>query len=86
MRKNETYPTEVVQLLNEIYEIDEHSIMDKILSYCEKYDYDVQEIGDILSESEQFKELLWIDCVKNNTISDKLLKEKQQSTEELDEW
>ncbi len=79
-------PNEVISLLNEIHEIQEDNLMDKILSYCEMNDYSIQEIGDILSESEHFKTKLWIDCVDNNTIKDDLLKEKQNSTVEMDEW
>ena len=80
------YPTDVTQLINEISDIRETNIMDKIISYCEMNDYDIQEIGDLLSENETFKRHLWMDCVKNNTIADELLKDKQNSTFQLDEW
>lgn len=86
MKNNLSYPTEIIALLNEIHKINEDNLMDKILSYCEKNDYPVQEIGDILSENDQFKTKFWIDCVNNNTIRDKFLKEKQNQTEDIDEW
>lgn len=81
-----TFPNEVIELLNEIHQVPENNLMDKILSYCEMNDYNIQEIGDLLGENEQFKTKLWIDCVDNNTIRDILLKEKQNSTEEMDDW
>lgn len=77
---------DIVLLINEIYKIQEDSLMDKILSYCEMNDLSVQEIGDILSESKQFKNNFWIDCVNNNTIKDDLLKQKQKSTFDIDDW
>lgn len=75
-----------IQLLNEIYKVPEVSLMDKIISYCDMNDYDIQEIGDILSENEQFKKKLWIDCVNFNTIKDELLKKKQHQCTDFDEW
>lgn len=79
-------PTNIEVLLNEINKINENNLMDKIISYCDKYDYQIQEVGDILSESEQFKRRLWLDCVNNNTIKDDFLKMKQNETLDLDEW
>jgi len=79
-------PTDIIILLNEIHKIDEENLMDKILSYCSKYDYNPQEIGDLLAESETFKRTLWLDCVDNNTIRDALVKDKLNSTATLDEW
>ena len=83
---NTNIPKELITLLDKIYLMPEDNLMDKIISYCEMNDYDIQEIGDILSENEQFKTKLWIDCVSNNTIKDDLLKQKQNSTKELDMW
>ena len=83
---NTNIPKELITLLDKIYLMPEDNLMDKIISYCEMNDYDIQEIGDILSENEQFKTKLWIDCVSNNTIKDNLLKQKQNATKELDMW
>ncbi len=77
---------DITKLLNEIGKIKDLSLMDKITTYCEQNDLSTQEIGDILSESEQFKRNFWIDCVNNNTIKDDFLKEKIQETFDLDEW
>ena len=75
-----------IELLNQIQEFEGETILDKILSYCEKYDKEIQEIGDILSENEIFKKTLWIDCVKNNTIQDEWCKNKLDNIEKFDEW
>ena len=81
-----TTKDELITILDQVYLMPEDNLMDKILSYCEQNDFCIQEIGDVLSESEQFKTKLWIDCVDNNTIRDELLKEKQNSTDKLDVW
>ena len=75
-----------IELLNNIYLVQEDNLMDKILTYCEQNEMNIQEIGDILSDSEQFKNTLWIDCVNNNTIKDPFLKDKQNSLHHIDEW
>lgn len=77
---------DIVDLLNEINKIPEPDLLGKILSYCEQNDLDVQEVGEILSESEQFKRQLWIDAVKHNQIQDEGLQRKLNSTQELDTW
>ena len=77
---------EIIKLINEIYLIQEDNLMDKILSYCDKNDFDIQEVGNILSESEKFKNTLWLDCVNNNIIKDDKIKNKQNSLNDIDEW
>ena len=77
---------DIVDLLNEINKIPESDLLGKILSYCEQNDLDVQEVGEILSESEQFKRHLWMDAVKHNQIQDEGLQRKLNSTQELDTW
>jgi hypothetical protein len=52
------------------------------MDYCETYDQDPQEIGDILQESEDFKNLLYKDCVKNHIIKDSEL----NIDKDLDIW
>ncbi len=79
-------PSDFIILINEINKIPENSLLDKILTYCEQNNFDIQEIGDILSENEKFKRTLWIDCVDRYVIQDEYLKIKQNSIEELDEW
>lgn len=78
--------SDIVKLINKIYKMHGDSISEKIIDYCETYDEDVQEIGDMLSESEDFKQMMYRDCVKYNIIRDKHLVEKQNTTEEIDIW
>ena len=61
----------IPELLNEIYKMEGNSLIEKILDYCETFDIDVKEIGDLLEESENFKNILYRDCVLNNIIKDK---------------
>ena len=72
----------IVQLVNKISEMEGNNLLEKILDYCETYDEDPQEIGDILQESEEFKDLLYLDCVKHNIIKDTSISIK----DELDVW
>ena len=76
----------IISLLNEINKIPEPDLIGKILSYCEQNDFDVQEIGEFLSESEQFKKQLWVDAVKHNQVQDESLRKKINTTQELDAW
>ena len=59
---------EIVELLNEIAKIPEKSLLDRIISYCEKFDLDPKEIGDTLEESEQFKKMLHVELEKNHVF------------------
>ena len=72
----------IVELVNKISEMEGNNLLEKILDYCETYDEDPQEIGDILQESEEFKDLLYLDCVKHNIIKDTSISIK----DELDIW
>ena len=76
----------ISQLLDEIDKLPGDSLLEKILSYCEENDIDPKEIGDMLSDSEQFKRILWIDAVGNNQIKDELLKNKLKETKDLEAW
>ena len=71
----------IVLLLNEISKIPEKSLFDKIISYCEKNDFDPQEIGDILEESEQFKLMLHNE-LENNHVFPK----SGPEVVDVDEW
>jgi len=76
----------LIELINDISNMHGVSLSEKILDYCETYDFDVKEIGDLLEQSDDFKKLLYIDCVKNNLIQDKTLEEFLGRTEEMEEW
>ena len=76
----------ITDLVNKIQDIEGDNLLEKMISFCEKYDYNPQELGDLLTESETFKRKLWIDCVKNNIIIDKFLSDKLNSVEDFDEW
>lgn len=76
----------IVEILNEIQEFPEDSLLEKMISYCEMKDIDPQELGDMFAESDQFKRKLWINCVEAFQIKDVLLQDKINSIEDLDEW
>ena len=64
----------ITEIVNKISLMNGNNLLDKIMDYCETYDKDPQEIGDFLQESEDFKNLLYRDCVKNNIIKDTSVK------------
>ena len=72
---------EIVELLNEISKIPEDTLLDRIVTYCEKNDLDTKEIGDTLSESEQFKRMLHIE-LENNHMFPKTV----PATDIIDTW
>ena len=63
-----------------------NTLSEKILDYCETFDKDPRHIGEILSESENFKFMFHIDCTRYNIIKDDLLKQRLNSTITIDEW
>lgn len=77
---------ELIDILNKIFEMSGESLSEKILDYCETYDANPQEIGDILEESKDFKKLLYRDCVENNIIKDDIYLDYLHKTEVIDEW
>ena len=77
---------DVVDILNRISDMAGESLTEKILDYCETYDKDPKEIGDLLEESKDFKELLYRDCVKNNIIKDDDLEVFLDKTENISVW
>ena len=60
--------------------------MTKILDYCETYDVDVQEIGDILEEDNSFKTFFYNDCLTHNSMRDDDYNQRITKMEELDVW
>lgn len=76
----------IIKLLNEINKMPEDTLLEKLISYCEETDFDPQELGDILGESEQFKRKLWISCVEANQIKDEKLLDRLDLVEDFDEW
>ena len=77
---------ELVSILNKIFEMSGVSLSEKILDYCETYDQDPQEVGDLLEESKDFKKLLYRDCVENNIIKDEIFLDHLNETEIINEW
>jgi len=72
---------EIVELLNEISKIEENTLLDKIVTYCEKFDLDPQEIGDTLGDSEQFKLMLHTELELNHVFP-----MTKEPTIQIDEW
>jgi DNA-binding ferritin-like protein (Dps family) len=58
----------VTEILNEIGNHYGDSLLEKIMDFTESNDIDPKELGDILEEDEAFKEMLLLDCIKNNQI------------------
>jgi hypothetical protein len=76
----------VPELLNEIQQLPENSLIEKILSWCEETNTDPKELGDYLEENEQFKRMLWLNAVEHNQIRDVQLKDRWKQMNELDDW
>ena len=77
---------DVIDILNNISSMDGDSIVEKILDYCETHDKDPQELGDILNDSDDFKQMLYRDCVKHNIIKDEDMIEFMNKSEEITPW
>jgi len=76
----------IIELLNAISQVHGDSLLEKIVSYCDKNNLDPQEVGDILADSEQFKRKLHIDLVHNHIIRDPGFSRKENLCQDLDEW
>ena len=76
---------EIITLINKISNMNGNSLLEKIVDYCETYDIDEKEIGDILNDSEEFKDILYNNCVKHNIIKDKTLKDSFKKSD-IQEW
>ena len=79
---NEKIDPDVLSLINKITEMTGNSLLEKILDYCETYNVDIQEVGDKIAKFEEFKNLLYKDCVKHHIINDP----KFQFGEDIEEW
>lgn len=77
---------DIVEVINTIWEMEGASIAEKILDYCETYDVDERELGELLTSSPDFKKLLYKDCLKHNLIKDDDFKEHQKRTEKIEAW
>lgn len=77
---------DVVDILNRISDMSGESLAEKILDYCETYDIDPQELGDVLEESEDFRNMLYRDCVKHNIIKDEDLEVFMEKSETITPW
>ncbi len=75
-----------LNLFNNIGKMHGNSLLEKILDYCDTYDEDVQEIGDILESNKNFKEILYDDCVNSNIIRDPKYKKIINRVEKIEEW
>ena len=76
------------ELINDIYKYKKlyckgFNMIDTILEYCNKYDYNIQEVGNILSENEFFVRIL-----NEHLISEKYIKSNapQEGLIEQEEW
>jgi hypothetical protein len=76
---------EIITLINKISNMNGNSLLEKIVDHCETYDVDEKELGDILNESEEFKDILYNNCVKHNIIKDKILKDSFRKSD-IEEW
>ncbi len=59
------------------------SILEKILEFCEEFDYDISEVLDLF-DTKEYKALLYTDCVETHVIRDPELKKILDSR--LDVW
>ena len=78
--------SDIVTMMNDISKIQEDSLLEKIATYCEQNNYDEQEVGDVLAESEQFKRKLYVDLVHKNVIKDAGFTKKDNLCADIDEW
>jgi len=60
----------IIEIINKISNMNGNNLLDKIMDYCETYDINEQALGDLLQENEDFKNILYRDCVKHNIIKD----------------
>ena len=68
------HKNQITEILNEISQY-EGTLLERILEYVSENELNPQEVGDILSEDENFKDIFYFDLVSNNEIIDKELKE-----------
>jgi hypothetical protein len=58
---------------------DDISIMDILLEYCMKKEVEYEEIGELVAEDQETKQLIYFDCVNRHIIKD-------DSLQNLDDW
>jgi len=75
-----------IEIVNKISEYDGDTLIDKMLDYCETEDINIKELGDMLEDFEDFKRLLYKECVNVNLIKNPLLKKELHNTEDLEIW
>ena len=73
---------ESINLINKISEMNGDNLLEKITDYCETFDKDPQEVGDILAENEEFSQILYTNCIKHHIIKDS----KKEIKKDLDLW
>ena len=60
-----------IELLNNIYNYlfntnSKEPLMELLLEFCQRNDYDCSEIGEIISSDEKLKKAIEMDCIKNH--------------------
>ena len=83
---NQDMKQDITELLNDIYKVEGDSLLDRIIGYCEKSDLDVREIGDLISDNDELKRKIWLDCVKHNIIMDLGAERLLNQTEDPEIW
>lgn len=69
-------PQDEIILLNKVYEfIRTHkksgiTLVDLILDFCDMYNDDEVEIGEIISKDKYLKKFIMVECKRNNIIKD----------------
>jgi len=83
---NHIVESDIIEIYNDIMATPGDTILDKIIGYCELRKVDFQEIGDIISSNNEFRKMLYNDCVQNNIIRDDDMKTMMKQSEILNEW
>jgi hypothetical protein len=73
-------------LFDQIQKLPENSLIERMLSWCEENDEDPMELGEIFSQDDNFKKILWADAVRMNQVSDNDLKTKMNQTQPQEIW
>jgi hypothetical protein len=60
------------------------SILEKVLEFCEEFDYDISEVLDVF-DNKELRALLYTDCVEHHVIKDPELKKILDSRLEIQE-
>ncbi len=84
--KKDIEKMDIIEILNQINKMPDETLLERMITWCQEFNYDPQELGDLLGESEQLKRTLWMNAVKHNQILDPLLKQKWDQMENLGDW